>query len=818
MRKTGYALFLLLALALGFYTRFTGLSRGTSDFVSPEESRQGLRTAFYHFHPDEETLVRASLELGDPFAPPLTAYGMLPLYLLRGVLEVSALILGWDPAAFDEAETAHPVYVTVRLLSVLLSCASLGLVWLLGVRLFGLWPAGLALCFTAAAPVAVQLAHFATVDGLFTFLCLVVFCALVRALDTGRWGWYVLAGALVGAAGAVRLSGLLLGPVLLAGHLIRARGLAGLRPPGLWLAGLAAVLVLLLLQPFLAADPSLLWRAESTDDLGFSLKVAQGEILRPWTVADVHTTPYLHYWTHLLPLAVGWPLTLAFLLGVGHALWQRQPGSGLLLLWCLLYFAQIGGLHTKHVRYLLPLLPFLCLLTADALARLAGAPRWRPLGYALSALLVLYTGVYGLAFASVYTREDSRVQAGRWMGIHVPAGSRIGVERGGFSMSNLIDGEGHAIRQLNTTTLFAAGGYMTCRAVLVYLRGRLQDVDYLAITDVNRYQQFTAAPDLFPAAAAFYRTLLDGDMGFDLVRRFKNYPSLGWIEFRDDGAEPSFIGYDHPAVYVLERRDAAAVEQALERLEQELETDPHCPDRLLRQAAAALRTADLDRTADLVHQAGKQYPHLALAHLLAAEVHRRAGRPEEAQAARERYQSASLHRAAHVLPWAAGMGLVDLELPELAEGVLTEGALKAPHFPSWAARDMARAYVLLANHAYDRGQRDTAWIAYQLSAQIHPNVPAFNRLAFLAYRGQDYALAVEFWSRSVRLQDDQAGIHSNLGQVAAQHLRDYEQALYHLRRAVQLDPGLQAELSDWITAVQESIFGRGGTEGVLTEQ
>ena len=805
MRDKSYIILLILGLGLGLYARFVGLDWGTSDFVLPEHARQGVTTAFYQFHPDERTLVRATLDLRSPFEPP-TAYGMLPLYLLRAGLELSSALLGWNAAAVDHPETARQIYLTARFFSALLSCACLALVWWLGLRHFGRWTGGLALFFVAASPLAVQLAHFATVDGVFTFFCLLFFCLLTHALDLGHRRDYLLAGLAVGAVAAVRLNGLLLGGVVLAAHLLQNRSWRALRDARLWLAGLAALLLLVLLQPFLVTEPSVLWRAESTSDLGFSLKIARGEILRPWSLVDLDTLPYLHYWTHLFPLGVGWPLTLAFLLGVAHALWHRRLASGLMLLWIALYFAQVGGLHTKHVRYLLPLLPFLCLLAADACIWLIRTPKTRLLGYGLTTLLFLYTGVYGLAFTRLYAAEDSRIVAGRWLAAHVPAGSEIGVERGGFPMSQLIDNQRHPRRLLNLSPLFEGRGLMTCRSQRIYLQDRLLDLEYIAITDVNRYQQFLAAPKLLPALATFYRNLVDGRLGYDLVQRFKCYPAIAGIQFKDDGAEPSFIGYDHPAVLLFKRRSTPGVEQGLERLD----GAQHCADASLQQGATALREGELERAAQHFQEAIDSHPDMDLIHLLIAEVHRRAGRQEQEREARERYRITARRHSAHVLPFAAGMGLVDLDLPDLAREVLIEGTQKAAYMPSWAVEDLATAYVLLANIALERGQSDLAWDTYRLSTHIHPHPEAFNRLGFLSYRAKDFDLAIDFWDQSVRLQEDQASIHFNLGQVLAAHRRELEldRALHHLTRAVQLDPDLSAQLNPWINAVRTALRER----------
>jgi tetratricopeptide (TPR) repeat protein len=836
-------LLLLLAAGLALHTRFSGLTRGQSTYLSPEQQAAGHPWHFYHFHPDEETLIRAALELKTPLDPPLTAYGMLPLYLLRAALESASLFTPVDLRTIDDPASAFRVYLVVRLLAVLLSLATLVLLYVLGCALLGAWTAALGLFFLAASPAAVQAAHFATVDGLHAFLVLVFFVCAERALRSGSWPWYLLAGLAIGGCGAVRFNGLLLGPVLLLGHLLQASGIfgqltslesrpgystaatsssaslksiastllrslgPGLRQPGLYLAAGTALLAFILLQPFLLLDPGLLLRAEGTDDLAFSYLVAQGEILRPWTLIDVHTLPYLHYVTHLLPLASGWPLALAFLAGIGHGLIGRRRASALILAWCFLYFAQVGGLHTKHVRYLLPLLPFLCLLAADLCVHLA---RLRPfLGLGLTALLVLSTGAYGLAFATVYAREDSRLQAARWIAAHLPVGSVLGVERGGFSMESLVRGPRYAVRQLNAVLLFEARGLLTCRAGLAYLQDRVQELEYLALTDVNRYRQFTAAPDLVPAASAFYQKLIAGELGFELVARFKHYPSLLGIEFADDLAEPSFAGYDHPAVYVLRRQSPQAVQEAFARLAQALATDPHCPDSVLGQVAAAFRADDLQKAENLLGQAAEKHPGLALSHLLTAELHRRAGRSQQEQEFRLYYKETTRHHPGHMLPWACGLALADLGLDELADQVLVEGALKSEQFPSWAVRDMALAYVLLANYAYGLGKEQLAWNAYHLSTQIHPSTPACNRLAYLAYRRQDYRLAVHFWSRSLGLDEHQAGIQANLGQVYARHLRQWDRALYHLRRAVELKPALGPELSGWIAqASQAATAGR----------
>ena len=164
---------------------------------------------------------------------------------------------------------------------------------------------------------------------------------VLAAARSQRRSTYILCGVLIGLTAAVRLNGLSIWFLLLVAQVLSgldsAEGrfsprqlLASLRAMGggVWLAALAAAAVLILLQPYLVTAPTLLWQTQSTSDFGYSLRVATGEILRPWSLVDVHTIPYLHYWTHLWPLGVGWPLTLTFLIGVGSALWRPNRGDG----------------------------------------------------------------------------------------------------------------------------------------------------------------------------------------------------------------------------------------------------------------------------------------------------------------------------------------------------------------------------------------------------------------------------------------------------------------------------------------------------------
>ena len=642
---------------------------------------------------------------------------------------------------------------------------------------------------------AIQLAHFYTVDGLFTLLILATVYALLRALERPDWRWFVLTGILIGLSAAVRLIGLSAGFILLVGHITRQRQLKAILTPAIWLAGLSTVLCLVALQPFLVLDRDLIFQDMNPYGLGFAMEWARGEFLTIWSLVDIHTIPYLHHWSHLWPLGVGWPLTILFIFGLSYSLWKIDHQKGLILLWIGIYFYVIGGLQAKPIRYLLPLLPFLSLLSADFCIWFIRSPQFvrvQKLAIGICAAIFMYSTIYGVAFASLYTREDSRIQAARWIDKHIPANSRIGVERGGFSMRGMINSEKYFVRPIRMGALFALRGFATCKAEFIFAQDQLRPLDYIAITDVNRYQQFTAAPELVPGGAAFYRTLVDGALGFDLVQRFRHYPSLGSIAFKDDGSEPTFVGFDHPTVMIFKKN--TAYQQGIADLQKQSATNPHCVDPLLETACSALHAGDLDQSLLAARRAIAQFPQSKIAHLIASEIHRQRG--EEALKLSQAYWTEIARNLnSHWLLWGSGMSLLELGLTDLTLSVLEEGTQR---IVSGKEVEAANLYIVLAYRLYHRQEKEEAAKVFLFSTRIHPLPVAYNSLASIAVEGEDYKQAVEYLEQSLQLDDKQAGVHADVGKITARFLNDQPKALYHFQRALELDPKLETDLSRWI--------------------
>ncbi|MEW6094466.1 MAG: DUF2298 domain-containing protein [Chloroflexota bacterium] len=101
----------------------------------------------------------------------------------------------------------------------------------------------------------------------------------------------------------------------------------------------------------------------------------------------------------------------------------------------------------------------------------------------------------------------------------------------------------------------------------------LNDGDYIFIPTNHQYAQTTRIPERYPLTTAYYRALIgcpedkdiiwcyrvaepgmfEGQLGFDLVATFEDYPTLGSFVINDQAAEEAFTFYDHPKVLIFQK-------------------------------------------------------------------------------------------------------------------------------------------------------------------------------------------------------------------------------------------------------------------------
>ena len=597
---------LLAALVCGSILRLNGLDWGTD----PETGR------FHAFHPDESTIIRNSRWVGADLRQVQMPYGYFPAYLLWGVSSLTGVSL-----APDSNSGLRDAHILARSITAAMSIASIGVVFLIGRALGGGLTAALSAVLLAFCFGHIQQAHYYTVDPLLTAIMVSCLCLIQRMPQAGA-GTYAACGALVGAAVGTRLVGALLVVPFLVQHLpadwyrrpVRVlRALVSIRI-GLFFAAL--LLAAVACEPFSVLEPGRFFRDDALLTWRKSLKVSLGEVVFPWSLYDMGTTPFLAHLADLLPWSLGLPLFAASVAGCLLAVILRNRAALVLLSWIAVYFVAVGGHHLKPVRYVLPLLPPLIVLAAWACALCWRRVGVRAVAWGVPAIVTAATATVGLTTWNIYGRTDARIEAARWIEAHVPGGERVLTEVGGFPTDWMVSPP-RMKRPVRAVYFIRSQDCDTQLGHIQYVRRLLEDVQWIALVEENRERQFLAAAGSYPTGYGLYARLKSGDLGFFLASRFRVRPGVGPVQLPRPYDEPTMTAFDHPTVAIYRRTDREAVEASLAEWEGLHDGD----EDLLVEGARALREGRAEEAKASLDLFAQRHPDILVGQFLRAEAH-----------------------------------------------------------------------------------------------------------------------------------------------------------------------------------------------------
>jgi 4-amino-4-deoxy-L-arabinose transferase-like glycosyltransferase len=693
-------------------TRWTNLGLVVVLFISLSFRLAGVTwDGLHHLHPDERYIVwvgttiefpsdwRAALDPAlssfNPFYWPPNAtsagiqviqgqprdfaYGHWPLYL--GVASAHLLARGaeWG-ASLPENWTLPRDLLNVpgriefdhlllvgRVLAALADTVTIGLVYLLGRRLYGPVAGLLASALLALAVLHIQSAHFFISDPFLATAVVAAVYWMVRRVDSGRLRDSAISGVLIGLAVGAKFSAIMLvlplalvlvwhrrAPTAVRGGAFRrtlARGWRWLRRPAgeMALALGVALIVFALTNPFALLDNTCRSTVQGLtipliniqvgpitnhscylENIVTQSAMVRGDPRIPFTLQYVGTPAYLYFIDQMVLWGLGVPLAAAAFGGLVWALWrlgQRRSvhpaGEAVVLAWAVPFFLVTGWFQVKFLRYLLPLTPFLIVMAAGMLVHAgrhvarAGqepAPERRRDGIlraGATILVVALTALWALAFVDLYTvQEHPWITASRWIRENVPANSVVATEHWDHSLPvGLRPDEGtfppEQLREivLEWYDVGDRGRLEELRETLATAAAQLSSSDYVILASNRLYGVIPRLPQRYPEAAAYYRLLFSGELGFELVYWNGRYPTLGPLAFADDTfsrpglsvpepmaawqpapvtwtlgpADESFTVYDHPLVLIFENRGRPSAKELEARILLEAERGPTGP-------------------------------------------------------------------------------------------------------------------------------------------------------------------------------------------------------------------------------------------------
>jgi len=375
-----------------------------------------------------------------PETPDHQLYAYYPHLLARvASLVPSAWVAKDEPRTLDEhLQAASAVRLRARIAVSVLSLLAIPLAWWLARRFLpDPWPL-VAAAFAAGSPFTVWFAQQARPHAAAASFVLLVTCAAVHLRRRGGVRAYLFAGLAAGLAVGSLQNGLAaLGPVALAVLLRwredRARVFAGLL--GILLVTAAFVVWL---YPFLLGGGD-------DDGVGVggdgTLALSRHKVF----LELFNGRGFAVVWRSLLeydPL-----LTAGAVLGLvvaavapfvarGRLGRERALDLALVLAYALPYLLVIGLYQRTYQRFVLPLVPFLCILTAFGLYGLSRAAlrASRPAGLLVAAVAFLAAGLelaWSWRLGFVRARTDTIAEAAEWIASHAEASTdRIDVMPG----------------------------------------------------------------------------------------------------------------------------------------------------------------------------------------------------------------------------------------------------------------------------------------------------------------------------------------------------------------------------------------------------
>jgi hypothetical protein len=426
--------------------------------------------------------------------------------------------------------------VGTRLLTILLFCGTVFLVYSVVSQNCGTQSAALLALITATSAGLLKFNHFATADSPLLFWMMTSFALSLKAWHSGKVLDSLLAGLLAGLAAADKYNGLGVAIAIPVVLLLRS-GWRSILSPALWVGAAGVPL------GFIIGNPGAV----------FDTKNFVQDFLYNLYTTPVYTgkTTGSGYWDFItcFPELIGWPALVLISVGLlltGISAFQKRLGrqeTALIVAAAAVfgfYYLMIGRFPRMADRFVLPVIPFLFLIAAPGIQRIP----WKRFLYSSALFLTLAYNILCCIQLGERFRSDPRTAAQHYAIVNFPKGAvientyspdwsrlpeiRVKIENmpaatGRSALFSRIFGENKVI--LKGIEKYELAQYPEETFTLEGLKKR--NPDFVAFS--NQAYQFTGDDQ----AQRFYRSLDDGKSGYTKVFEASWKPQTCWAYPKD---------------------------------------------------------------------------------------------------------------------------------------------------------------------------------------------------------------------------------------------------------------------------------------------
>lgn len=357
--------------------------------------------------------------------------GSTTIYLLAitySLFFLGGTVLGKFPSIEDFIlsfrSNPGPYYLSGRLISVIFSVMTVFLVILITNRIFNRRTALFSGLLLALSPLYVTYSKIIRTDIQATFFLLVSFWYCINILKENHIRDYILAGMFSGVATATKYPAILIVMVIISAHFLHHKHI--LRAfSRLVIASFSSLIGIFISSPFILLDLQTV--------MTFILRESRSQHLSQ--TGGGFFNNLFWYITNPLPSSITWIGFLLAIIGMFIALKQKHKKAGLVIFffWTFIFF--LSFLNLRWNRWIIPALPFLCMLTAYAFFELFNwlKSKWHsafvfPLITVLFCTITFPLAYYDFIDGKSKAGTHTRIQISEWILNNIPPGSKLLME------------------------------------------------------------------------------------------------------------------------------------------------------------------------------------------------------------------------------------------------------------------------------------------------------------------------------------------------------------------------------------------------------
>lgn len=572
MKKT---IWIILIVVL-FYTRFVNLSWGLP----------------YPFHPDERNMAVAAMQLKcesvfdlrECLNPHFFAYGQFPLYA-ASIVSHGIHFFSFQPGVVS----FHDVILALRTISALAAVATVLVLEKIITHLRGKKSSLVSFACFIFVPGFIQFSHFGTTESLIMLgVSLLTYFSLKIMQGENKEKYIMYAGIVGGLALATKVSTILFlaFPIIALFYHFRKIDARLLFVSGVRYAGILLIVFILFSPQNFISFYDFLGSMRYEGDVGI------GAIVPFYTRQFLFEQPILFQFQRIFPYALGWPFFILSVVGIFVLSWKDKQLMFLRIA-ILLSFLPVAFVFAKWTRFIAPVFPLSMLFAVFLILKLSDEVHlffkkqktWIPI--MIVWIFVFVCCVPGIAYLSVYQREDVRFAASRWMQQNIPENAAILSETANvvdlpILVPGTLDGQWMKQYRMNSFNFYELDNDPQLPDEL---STAIQDADYIVVPSRRIFKNLTCEvgeyygaasigsylpsikkcqklKEMFPLVNYYYHNLFAQSeaerQGISLTQTFTSFPRIELfgktlVEFPDEEAEESWTVFDHPVIRIYKK-------------------------------------------------------------------------------------------------------------------------------------------------------------------------------------------------------------------------------------------------------------------------